>query len=293
MDLPAPEPPTSGPARAPVKAMGRRRDSRSKSPGAASARDHEDRTRAESVESDDAGPWEAAAPDAAAAAPMTTMAGDDDEDSAEREAPDDDDEALEARDPAHSAGLRRHGRPRGDALRRRRPAAKGLAPVRARGDVRDGRARRRGLRRRRRGRLSQVLRRAAPVLLPLAEPPGEARRRIVPSAELGARGARAPGRRPRRAGGRRRRAPRRRARPRAQRERPPLGGDLRRRVRVDVPGPLPPRRGPLRPRRARRRRAREAQRPRLAGQARGRPRAKSCAGVREGSLKVNLSALSA
>ena len=101
VDLPAPEPPTSGPARAPVKAMGRRRDSRSKSPGAASARAHEDRTRAESVESDDAGPWEAAAPDAAAAAPMTTMAGDD-EDSAEREAPDDDDEALEARDPAHS-----------------------------------------------------------------------------------------------------------------------------------------------------------------------------------------------
>ena len=92
VDLPAPEPPTSGPARAPVKAMGRRRDSRSKSPGAASARAHEDRTRAESVESDDAGPWEAAAPDAAAAAPMTTMAGDDDEDSAEREAPDDEDE---------------------------------------------------------------------------------------------------------------------------------------------------------------------------------------------------------
>ena len=47
VDLPAPEPPTSGPARAPVKAMGRRRDSRSKRPGAASARAHEDRTRAE------------------------------------------------------------------------------------------------------------------------------------------------------------------------------------------------------------------------------------------------------
>ena len=41
VDLPAPEPPTSGPARAPVKAMGRRRDSRSKRPGAASARAHD------------------------------------------------------------------------------------------------------------------------------------------------------------------------------------------------------------------------------------------------------------
>ena len=116
-----------GPARAPVKAMGRRRDSRSKSPGAAAARADEDRTRAESVESDDAGPWEAAAPDAAAAAPMTTMAGDDDEDSAEREAPDDDDEALEARDPAHlqRAGPRARLRPPRRLARRDAPRVTG------------------------------------------------------------------------------------------------------------------------------------------------------------------------